>query len=524
MKKNIQADKWQPYCIVTNRNKAVKMDVLGQYQTSESKQLSKDTFADADYTRDGLVRPLYTPLTMAKLLEINTYHMRACKTKAEDVAGNGWTLYPKVENPDEGQQTLVQEFFDKQKEPIEKIIKKLQLDKEAVGYFAMEIAREGNKYDGAVDFIGHIPAHTIRIHKSGNKYCQYRDNKKSWFRDFGYEKDVEQDTGNEVAPGSLSKEKRGNEVIWSINYTPRSSFYGIPDVTPAIGAIAGDISRRDYNISFFSNYGVPAYMVYITGNFDPGDIDPETGKTPLVSQIENKFQEIVKNPQSVMILTLPTAGEDAKVEVKVEPLSTEVKEASFRLYRNDNRDEVIAAHGIPPYRMGVYETGQLAGNLGKEATIIYYTSIIKPKQNEFNNIINFYILPTLGVTDWTFELRSIDIEDIERDVTQSIMLLQNGIMTPNQVINFIGEYFGIKQDENNEALNYHYINGTPIDAGGYIPASEVTAALESIKNKLAEVVVEDVIRNSHGAYDRDRRFARVIKDLQRDQQRGKSSL
>lgn len=501
------------------------MDVLGQFQTSQSKQLSKDTFADADYSENELVKPLYTPLTMAKLLEINTYHMRACKTKAEDVAGNGWTLYPNSENPDEKQKELIHEFFYKQKEPIEKTIKKLQLDKEAVGYFAMEIAREENKFDGPVDLIGHVPAHTIRIHKSGNKYCQSRDRKKAWFRNFAYEKDIEQTTGREVQPGALSKEERGNEVIWSVNYTPRSSFYGVPDVTPAIGAITGDISRRDYNIAFFSNFGVPAYMVYITGDFDPGDIDPETGKTPLISQIEEKFQEVVKNPQSVMILTLPSqAGSDAHVEIKIEPLSTEVKEASFRLYRNDNRDEVIAAHGMPPYRMGIYETGQLAGNLGKEATVIYYTSIIKPKQNEYNDIMNFYILPTLGVTDWTFELKSIDIEDIERDVNQSILLLQNGVMTPNQVISFLGEYFGIKQDEENEALDYHYINGQPIDAGGFLPASQVTAALESIKKRLVEVIVDDVTKHSRGSSDRDRRFTQILKDLQRDKQRGESSL
>ncbi len=525
MKKDVQVTKWQPYCIVTNRNKAVKMDVLGQFQTSQSKQLSKDTFSNTDYERDGLVKPLYTPLTMAKLLEINTYHMRACKTKAEDIAGNGWELYPNSESPNESQRERVQEFFAKQREPIEKTIKKLQLDKEAVGYFAMEVAREGNRFDGPVDLIGHIPAHTIRVHKSGNKYCQFRDNKRVWFRDFGYNQDIECDTGHEAKPGSLTSEKRGNEVIWSVNYTPRSSFYGVPDVTPAIGAILGDISRRDYNISFFSNYGVPAYIVYVTGDFDPGDIDPETGKTPLVSQIEEKFQEVVKNPQSVMILTLPSEpGSDARVEIKIEPLSTEVKEASFRMYRNDNRDEVIAAHGMPPYRMGIYETGQLAGNLGKEATVIYYTSIIKPKQEEFNEIMNFYILPTLEITDWTFELKSIDIEDIERDVNQSISLLQNGVMTPNQVISFLGSYFGIKKDEDNEALNYHYINGQPIDAGGFLPASQVTAALESIKNKLIEVIVDDVTKRSRGSSDRDRRFTQIVKDLQRDKQRRESSL
>lgn len=267
-----------PHCfVVTKKGKAVKQDVLESYTTGESKQLNKDVFADEEfYETAGLVKPLYDPLSMANLLEINTYHMRACRTKAEDVAGNGWRLSPKKENADEKQKDIFDEFTKRQKIPIETTFKKLQLDKEATGYFGMEIIREYNNFDGIVDQIAHIPAHTIRIHKSGNKYCQYRNTKKTWFRDFGYQEDIDYKTGE--FKKALTKESRGTEVRWSVNYTPRSFFYGVPDVVPAIGAITGDISRRDFNIAFFSNYGVPAYLVTITGDYDPGDTDPKTGK------------------------------------------------------------------------------------------------------------------------------------------------------------------------------------------------------------------------------------------------------
>jgi len=290
----ITANKWVPYCVVTNRAEVIKTDVLAGYQTAESKQLGKDVFANADYNEGSLVKPLYEPLTMAKLLEINTYHMRACRTKAEDVAGNGWKLVPLVDKPSDEQKEAIEEFIKGQEEGLEETIKKTQLDKELVGFFSMEIAREENAFDGPVNQIRHIPAHTVRIHKEGNKFCQARDNKKNWFRLFDYEKDVKRDTGAEETGKSLDKDTRGNEIIWNVNYTPRSCFYGIPDITPAIGAITGDISRRDYNIAFFNNYGVPAYMVSICGDFDPGDKDPDTGKTELVKNIEEKFKEVIR--------------------------------------------------------------------------------------------------------------------------------------------------------------------------------------------------------------------------------------
>jgi len=192
------ANKWTPYFIVTNKEKVIRTDVLEGYRTAESKQLGKDVFADADYTSDSLVKPLYAPLTMAKLLEINTYHMRACRTKAEDVAGNGWKLTPTVENPSEEQKKIIEDFIGGQEESIEETIKKLQLDKELVGYFAMEVAREFNAFDGKVNMIKHIPAHTVRIHKEGNKYCQYRNNKKTWFRNYDYKMDIERKTGREA--------------------------------------------------------------------------------------------------------------------------------------------------------------------------------------------------------------------------------------------------------------------------------------------------------------------------------------
>jgi PBSX family phage portal protein len=505
----------KPFAIVTDINKVVRLDVLKQYQNdAKSQQLEKSVFAK-EYKENRLVEPLYEPLIMSKLLELNTYHMRACKQKSLDIAGKGWELVAEKDNPSEEQKTKVEEFFNKQDTTIEETFRRAQMDMEAAGYAGVEVVREANSFDGEVQLINHLPAYTLRVHESGNKYCQKWNNNKVWFRDFGYDKDIDKSTGDEKEPNSLDSSKRGTEIFWMINYFPRSTFYGISDIVPAIGAITGDISRRDYNISFFSNYGIPAYLVYITGDFDPGEEDPETKKTPLETAIESKFKELAKNPQSVMILTVPKKDNSmGEVKVELKAISADIKEASFRMYRVDNRDEVITAHGVPPYRLGIFETGQLSGNLGQESTIIYNDSVIIPKQKIYEEFVNFYIFPTLGITDWKWELVSIDTRDEDLEIDRCVKLIISGMMTPNQGIAHVGNRYKLVQTEDNPAMDMHYMNGVPIDAGGFIPEYDITSMLDGLKSKLVEVFIEDVRKRYPKDDDRDRAFQKILAGIQ----------
>lgn len=510
----------KPFCIVTNIGEVVRLDVLAKYQNkAKSQQLEKKTFAK-EYKEKGLVEPLYEPVTMAKLMEMNTYHMRACKTKSNDTSGKGWELQSRVDKPSEEQKKKVIEFFDNQNTPIEETIRRSSMDYEANGYSGLEVVREDNAFDGPTSLINHVPSYTLRIHKEGNKFCQKWNNKHVWFRNFNYEKDVEKKDGTEKPEKSLTDKTRGTEIYWIVNYFPRSAFYGVPDIVPAIGAITGDISRRDYNISFFRNYGIPAYIVYITGDFDPGKEDPKTKMTPLESAIKDKFKDMAKNPHSVMTMVVPKK-DNALGEVKIElkPISTAVKEASFRLYRVDNRNEVITAHATPPYRMGIYETGQLAGNLGLESTVIYNDSVIMPKQKLYEEFINFYIFPTLDITDWKWKLVSIDTKDEDKEIDRCIKLITNAMMTPNQGIAHVGDKYGLKVEEGNPAMGMHYLQGKPIDAEGFIPGIDVKNILEGLKNKLIEVFMEDVRKRFTKDVDRNKAYAEFLKTIQRDSEK-----
>jgi PBSX family phage portal protein len=466
----------QPFCYVTKQGKTVRPDQLDQFalKEAESKQL-EDPFAETDYTK-GIVKPPTDPGAMIRVLDMNTYHAKACQVKARDVAGVGWSISPAsgVETEDTtdsaARKQILEDFFEKVE--ITKQLVQAQHDFEAVGWGAIEIAR--GAASGLPVKLFQIPSESIRVHKDRNRFMQKVGNKKVWFKAAGYEKDIDYKTGIEAERGELEEKRRANEILFWTNYKPGDRYYGKSDVVPALGAILGDVSRRDYNISFFDNYGVPAYAVFITGDFDPGEPEEEGGPTPLEESIEQHFQEVAKNPHSVLVLSVPSVlgenlGDDGsnggRVEVKIEPLSVQVKEASFRMYRQDNRDEVLTAHGVDPYRVGIAETGSLGGTTADQASEVYKESVLEPRQTMLERIINVRIVVEMfGITDWEFKLDVLDSSDPVQDLQILTGLFAMGAVTPLQIARHYEHKFGLDlEGMDHPALKAHYVGGQPVD-------------------------------------------------------------
>lgn len=480
----------KPFCYVTAAGKAIRTEVLEQYASkNKSKQIAPDDFTEHyGDSGKGLVQPPYAPRVLLQLLDINTYHSRACKTKARDTAGLGWSLTPLNEKANENEIKELEEFLKSLPTPLTIMLNKLCMDMEAIGYGALELVRKNAKHGEKPVMLNHIPSHTIRIHKDNKRFMQQRGNKKAWFKTVELEHDVNFKTGQITDINAVAENDRATEVLWLTNYVPGNDSYGITDVIPAIGAIHGDISRRDYNIAFFDNFGVPAYAVFITGNFDPGEEDEE-GKTELEKSIEGHFAELSGKPHSTLILSVPTRDGQGEVKIDFKALSVETKEASFRLYRQDNRDEVLAAHGTPPYRLGIAETGSLGGSTAKESTEIYKRSVIDPRQDVIEDMFNRYILPAFGVHNHVFELDEIDLQDEKHDMEMVEKMFKMAAMTPNQIIAYFGERFGVEQVDH-PLMNAQYLDGVPITMD--IPMTgQVEKALKNLQEKLLKVAVKN---------------------------------
>lgn len=461
---------------VLKDGQVISDQLLRQYSLKESKQLKGDDEFSSFYQQNQIVQPKYNPKLLADLMERNTYHYRAAKTKAKDTVGLGWSLIPLVENPSDEQKLQIEQllYHPHPDQTLEEIFTQWLEDYEATGNGYLEVIRD----HGTVIGFEHIPAYTMRRHKDEMRYVQVRGHKKRWFKKIGTEEKINVTTGE--VQNDLTEEQQANEVIHIMNYTSSSDYYGLPDILPALGALLGDEQRESYNIDFFENYAIPSYAVTVAG----AELDEET-----MDRIRQYFQKDLKeNRHATLVLSAPNPlGDGPAVEFQFEKLAVDVGEASFRLYRMDNRDEVLAAHGVPPYRMGIAETGSLGGSTAVESTEIYKDSIIQPRQQMIEARINRHILrDALGITDWSFRFNEIDTRDEERDTQIYQMLFQMGAITPNQIREKLGE-----ERMEHPLMDHTFINGLPLDQ---IQSSrgqpELIAEIKSLHRRLLDVVTK----------------------------------
>lgn len=410
---------------ILNTGELVKLSKDDTIETAPSQGLVDDKFTEM-YKSGVVIKPPYDPNALVDMVDSNTYHFRCSRQKAIDIAGLGFDIVTKEKDVDKKsvlenrRQDLLKFFLTcNKKETFNEVATKAWTDFESVGWLAIEVTRtRANKPVG----LYHIPAHTVRYKSDGTGLIQQRQTKKGieerhfkWFND----------TEARIDPNTS---KKMTEVIYMVNYSPKSDHYGVPDHIPAAGAMVGNNYARDYNINFFGNNAVPQYAVILEG----GELTPD-----IETKIKEHFRNNLKgnhNSHRTLVLTTPEGG-----KINFQALAIDVKEGHFRLYRKDNRDEVIHAHGIPPYRIGVVEAGTLGGNIASETTKIYKYSIIQPRQQRLESRFQKVLIDGFGENEFEFKFNEIDtddqkmIADIEFNEAQTAKIwLDAGVITPNE--------------------------------------------------------------------------------------------
>lgn len=406
----------------------------------------------------AVARPLYNPEFLASMMIQNTYHARCIKQKAADTVGLGVNVLPITsddKNPNKDNKAVLTDWI-KNINPeftFTEILDKMCVDLESIGYGAIEVVR--NRAGKPARF-NHIPAKTVRVKLDGTGIIQKIGIKEVHFKYFG-----DTELRNDPISG-----KPQTEVIILHNYSPLSDWYGIPDYIPAIGAMIGNVNVRDFNINFFDNNAVPQYAVVITGGEVSEDVE---------NIIKEHFKRHIKgnaNNHKTLVLTLPDG-----VKVDFKPLQSDIKDGHFRNYRIDNRDEVIAAHGVPPSRIGVAEngTGSKVGSTAGDATEIYKNAVIDQRQEKLEKRLNRVISDDkvgLGIKDWYVKFNEIDMNDEEKQSQIDDRRLKNG----SELINEQRKRRGLPDVPwGNTPLTQDYLNligAGPNSAGGAKPGGE----------------------------------------------------
>lgn len=208
-------------------------------------------------------------------------------------------------------------------------------------------------------------------------------------------------------------------------------------------------------------------------------------------EAKRHLNTIARNPHAPLIMAVPSSTPEGRVTLEFKPLNVEVKEASFRMTRKDYRDEILVAHGVPGYRVGIVETGSLGQNVAEETSKIYKDSVVNPRKNIFEALINKYIVREgFGIKGWKFKFEpfTVDEKKLLRDLAE--FMFARGAMTPNEIREKFGKPFGLERDDSRPELNEYYIDNQPVTKLQQSSEEGFMGAVKSFQSDLLDIAMK----------------------------------
>ena len=403
--------------------------------------------------RGGAIKPPFDPTQMAELLEINTTHAKCVYSKGRNVAGYGLEIvpHPDVEDPDESQKAVAEEFWssgdsDWQVGPVNSerstpadVLEMAWNDFEAIGWLSIEML---TATDGTPTGLAYVPAMTIRRRREKPGYVQLRRARLQYFGNAGdrYE-DPPTFVDGKTGRTGKSVENPANELIFKRNHSPLYTYYGGPDIIPALPTVQGDNAAREFNIDFFENNAVPRMAVIVEG----GELTEKAREDIhdlLHGMRDNDHRTIVLEAEKLLKESggISVDGDEDDLKIRVEPLTVGIDEdASFQEFRDRNEHEILKTHDVPPIEAGQIKSGSFSTDAEAQRRG-YIETVIQPKQEAFAELLYETVHDALGVTDYTvkFHSRGVDSRQTDAEIARTRIAAARGAMTINEAREELG--------------------------------------------------------------------------------------
>ena len=407
---------------------AINSGVNGAY----SKEINPGKVYRNGYGLFDVITPPWNLYELANYYDTSFANHAAIDAKVENIVGLGYELQATkrvlmaLESSDnasaidkarkrvERAKVEVSEWFESlnNEESMTSTLMKLWTDYESTGNGYLEIGRTTT---GAIGYVGHIPATTMRVRRLRDGYIQIIGNKVVYFRNFG---------AKNVNP--ITNDPRPNEIIHIKQYSPLNSFYGVPDILSAVGALQGDALASQYNIDYFTNKGVPRYIVTLKG-------------AKLSEEAEDKMFRFLQTSlkgqnHRTLYIPLPGDSDTNKVEFKMEAVESGTQEASFNEYRIRNRDDILVAHQVPLSKIGGGDSAAIAAALAQDRT--FKEQVARPAQRNLEKVINKIINEKTDIVELKFNELTLTDEIAQSQIIERYV--RNQVMTRNEARETLG--------------------------------------------------------------------------------------
>ena len=407
---------------------AINSGINGAY----SKEINPGKVYRNGYGLFDVITPPWNLYELANYYDTSFANHAAIDAKVENIVGLGYDLQAtkrvlmaleasdnasavdKARKRVERAKVEVNEWFESlnNEESMTATFMKVWTDYESTGNGYLEI---GRTVTGEIGYVGHIPATTMRTRRLRDGYIQIIGNKVVYFRNFG---------AKNVNP--ITNDPRPNEIIHIKQYSPLNSFYGVPDILSAVGALQGDALASQYNIDYFTNKGVPRYIVTLKG-------------AKLSEEAEDKMFRFLQTSlkgqnHRTLYIPLPGDSDTNKVEFKMEAVESGTQEASFNEYRIRNRDDILVAHQVPLSKIGGGDSAAIAAALAQDRT--FKEQVARPAQRNLEKVINKIIKEKTDMVELKFNELTLTDEIAQSQIIERYV--RNQVMTRNEARETLG--------------------------------------------------------------------------------------
>ncbi|PHO09771.1 portal protein [Malaciobacter canalis] len=208
-------------------------------------------------------------------------------------------------------------------------------------------------------------------------------------------------------------------------YSPSGKYYGEPDYLATLEQILTSKKADTFNTAFFDNGARPGYGI-IFENSAPS----EEQKKAFQEFFSQNYKGYSNAHKSLVLYTGKPKEGAPPSKVRLEKLDG-VEDMSFEKLKKVNRDDIIAAHGVPPRLVGVMAAGQLGGG-GEliDQLHAFNEIIIKPKANLIQSFFE-----NIGIT---LEIESIDVTNFKDDSSLIANLVDKQILSQVEAKEILG--------------------------------------------------------------------------------------
>lgn len=259
-----------------------------------------------------------------------------------------------------------------------------------------------------------------------------------------------------------------NDVIHVKTYHPLDDYYGLSTLEAAALSVENDQYSIAYNRNFFRNNALPA-GIFVTA---------DAVKQDDVERIKAEFEKLfkgVKNAHRVGWLSGSWQWVD---------MGLKQRDAQFIDSRKLSREEILAAFGVPPVLVGIFEFANYANS--REQIQIFWKTTMLPRLQRIEDQLNEQLAPEYGEDiRIRFDLSEIEAlrEDQDARATRLRGLVQDGIITRNEA----REQLGL-QRRDEQAMDLIFLPFTLAPIGGFAPSPAQPAEDQKARLRLEEEV------------------------------------